>query len=83
MKNKKIFEGAQGRMYDLMIEGKKVGTDNASCREIGTNQVPDIARKLRNKSVPVRGEEVRVIRFGRPVRCKRYFLDESYIRENA
>ncbi len=76
------LRGAPKRMYDLMMSGAKVGTDNSSCRLIGTNQVPDIARKLRNKGIEVSDEEVKVIRFGRAVRCKRYFLDQDYISEN-
>jgi len=76
-----MFKGAQKRMFDLMLKGSKVGTDNNSCMQVGTNQVPDIARKLRNKNIPVLDEEIKVNRFGRTVRCKRYFLDQDYINQ--
>ncbi len=76
------LRGAPKRMYDLMMSGAKVGTDNTTCRQVGTNDVRDIARKLRNRGMPVLDEWITVKSFGRPVRCKRYFLDQDYIAEN-
>lgn len=74
---------AADNMLNELMTGAIVGTDNATCRRLGCNQIPDITRKLRNKGIPVLDREVKIIRFGRPVRCKQYYLDNSYIRENT
>ena len=67
------------RMIKMLLTGAKVGTDNATCHKIGTNQIPDVARSLRNKGVDLRDVTVRVTRFGRKVNAKQYFLPQAEI----
>lgn len=55
---------ASERMLDYLKRGIKVGTDNSWCRKLGTNQVPDVARKLRNKGYEIISERKRVINNG-------------------
>lgn len=49
---------------DLMLKdlqaGKAVKTDNITCLRFGSNQIPDLARKLRNKGYPVQSNYARV-----------------------
>ena len=51
---------ATQRMLEYLHKGVAVGTDNAWCRKLGTNQVPDIARKLRNKGHDIESIKKRV-----------------------
>ncbi len=74
---------ATDNMMRLLLTGEHVGTDNTTCVRIGTNQVPDVARKLRARGVPLFDETVQAMRFGKIVNCKRYYLSREYIESRA
>ena len=70
---------ASERMLKALLKGETIGTDNQTCARLGTNQVPDVARKLRSRGVKLQDTTKRVIRFGTPVNVKEYFLPTEEI----
>lgn len=66
-------------LLDKLLTGACVGTDNETCRQLQTNQVPDLVRQLRNKGIDVQKQMVKVVSNGRKKRVAEYWLDQSEI----
>lgn len=65
---------ATEKMEQLLRSGQTVGTSLKWCMMLGTNQVPDIARKLKRKGLNIQTSYEPVKRNGRTIRVARYWL---------